>query len=70
MNRRKNQQQVSESPLTSGGILTVGLDIGYGVTKVVTDQAAIAFPSVAGHARNQVSAGGPGSQVSRRPVDR
>ncbi|MBI5668398.1 MAG: hypothetical protein HZC41_10365 [Chloroflexi bacterium] len=51
MNRRKNQNTTAESQGVSGGILTVGLDIGYGVTKVVTDQTAIAFLSVAGHAR-------------------
>jgi hypothetical protein len=51
MNRRKNRNTAVESEVVSGGILTVGLDIGYGVTKVVTDNAAIAFPSVAGHAR-------------------
>jgi hypothetical protein len=51
MNRRKNRSTAVESEVLSGGILTVGLDIGYGVTKVVTDQTAFAFPSVAGHAR-------------------
>ena len=51
MNRRKNRSTEVELQVVSGGILTVGLDIGYGVTKVVTDQTAIAFPSVAGHAR-------------------
>jgi hypothetical protein len=51
MNRRKNRNIAAESQGVSGGILTVGLDSGYGVTKVVTDGTAIAFPSVAGHAR-------------------
>jgi hypothetical protein len=51
MSKQKTDKNKSEYAITSGGILTVGLDIGYGVTKVVTDNAAIAFPSVAGHAR-------------------
>ena len=37
---------------TQNGILTIGLDIGYGVVKAITDEAAITFPSVAGHARD------------------
>lgn len=44
----KKQQQNMTLP---AGILTVGLDIGYGVVKVVTDDRAFAFPSVMGHAR-------------------
>ena len=48
-NRKKTQQAVSTTDRS--GILTLGLDIGYGVTKAVTEDAAIAFPSVAGHAR-------------------
>ena len=51
MSKQKTDKSKSEYAITSGGIVTVGLDIGYGVTKVVTDQTAIAFPSVAGHAR-------------------
>lgn len=31
--------------------LTIGLDIGYGVTKAVADDSVVAFPSVCGHAR-------------------
>ncbi|MGJ3240090.1 MAG: hypothetical protein ACFE0Q_15395 [Anaerolineae bacterium] len=42
---RKNQKNNSQDALT------VGLDIGYGVVKAVTDEHAISFPSVAGHAR-------------------
>ncbi|MEL6526517.1 MAG: ParM/StbA family protein [Chloroflexota bacterium] len=37
---------------TQNGILNIGLDIGYGVVKAITDEAAITFPSVAGHARD------------------
>ena len=51
MNRRKNRYTAVESEVVAGGILTVGLDIPYGVTKVVTDNAAIAFPSVVAHVR-------------------
>ena len=36
---------------TAANILTVGLDIGYGVVKVVTNDSAFSFPSVTGHAR-------------------
>jgi hypothetical protein len=36
---------------TAANILTIGLDIGYGVVKVVTDDTAFSFPSVTGHAR-------------------
>jgi hypothetical protein len=41
----------SKSNANSGGIVTVGLDIGYGVAKALTDDEAIVFPSVMGHAR-------------------
>ncbi|MEO1644845.1 MAG: ParM/StbA family protein [Chloroflexota bacterium] len=37
---------------TQNGILNIGLDIGYGVVKAITDESAITFPSVAGHARD------------------
>ena len=41
-----------------GSLVTLGLDIGYGITKAVTDDKIIAFPSVDGSCpRNQVSAG-------------
>ncbi|MDL1901738.1 hypothetical protein FBR02_13310, partial [Anaerolineae bacterium CFX9] len=40
----------SNTPIQPGDMLTIGLDIGYGVVKAVTDHAAIAFPSVMGHA--------------------
>lgn len=41
----------SKSNTNSGGIVTVGLDIGYGVVKALTDDQAVIFPSVMGHAR-------------------
>ncbi len=45
---KKKRQQNSR---VLDGILTVGLDIGYGVVKAVTDNDAVAFPSIMGHAR-------------------
>ena len=36
---------------TPSNQFTVGLDIGYGVTKALTDTASVLFPSVWGHAR-------------------
>jgi len=47
----KKKQQESTSVLNGNGVLTVGLDIGYGVVKVVTDENSFGFPSVMGHAR-------------------
>lgn len=47
----KRKKKVSENSATQNGILTIGLDIGYGVVKAITDEATITFPSVAGHAR-------------------
>jgi len=48
--KRKNSKQSDTTTIQPGDTLTVGLDIGYGVVKAVTDRAAIAFPSVMGHA--------------------
>jgi len=45
----KKKQQQKTNNMTS--TLTVGLDIGYGVVKVVTDEVSFGFPSVLGHAR-------------------
>ena len=67
-NRKKSQKAVSTTDRS--GIFTLGLDIGYGVTKAVTEDAAIAFPSVAGHAREikfnheALAAKYPGDQLS------
>ncbi len=50
--------------------LTVGLDIGYGVVKAITAQAAVLFPSVCGYAReikfqaDEIAARHPGDQIS------
>jgi plasmid segregation protein ParM len=54
----------------NGNVLTIGLDIGYGVTKVVTDDQVITFPSVCGHAREikfraeELAAKYPGDQIT------
>ena len=45
----KKKKQTQSATHTSN--LTVGLDIGYGVVKVVTDDVSFGFPSVMGHAR-------------------
>ncbi len=41
----------SKSNTNSGSVVTIGLDIGYGVVKALTDDQAVVFPSVMGHAR-------------------
>ncbi len=43
--------KATKSNCNSGGIVTIGLDIGYGVVKALTDDQAVVFPSVMGHAR-------------------
>lgn len=49
MAKRKTK---STNTATQNGTLTIGLDIGYGVVKAITDEVAVTFPSVAGHARD------------------
>jgi plasmid segregation protein ParM len=64
---KKKQQNLNSQ---TAGITTVGLDIGYGVVKVVTDDSAFAFPSVMGHAReikfqqDTIQQKYPGDQIS------
>ncbi|MBI5961617.1 MAG: ParM/StbA family protein [Chloroflexi bacterium] len=41
----------SNSHPQPGSVITLGLDIGYGVVKAITDTQAVVFPSVMGHAR-------------------
>lgn len=54
----------------NSAVETVGLDLGYGVTKALTDTAVVRFPSVAGHAREikfkaeELSEKYPGDQVT------
>ena len=50
MAKQTRKQHQNLNSLTTG-FTTVGLDIGYGVVKVVTDDTSLAFPSVMGHAR-------------------
>jgi plasmid segregation protein ParM len=51
------------------GLLTVGLDIGYGVVKAVTADQVVMFPSVMGHAReikfqqDEITRRHPGDQI-------
>lgn len=47
----KQKKQIQPSNDVKNGVLTIGLDIGYGLVKAITDEHAITFPSVAGHAR-------------------
>jgi plasmid segregation protein ParM len=64
--RQKVNSRVSE---VLQGVFSLGLDIGYGVVKVVTDATTITFPSVMGHARQikyqqeALSARYPGDQI-------
>jgi len=51
MSKQKTSKKQSKSVSKSNSIFTVGLDIGYGVVKVVTDEVSFGFPSVLGHAR-------------------
>src|SRR5574341_244258 len=49
--------------------LTIGLDIGYGAVKAVTNESTVVFPSVCGHARqikfqqDEIAARHPGDQI-------
>jgi plasmid segregation protein ParM len=58
------------SQLLPGSVVTVGLDIGYGVVKAITDNQVITFPSVMGHAREikfqqeEITARYPGDQIT------
>ncbi len=63
----KRNSRISAVP---GSILTIGLDIGYGVVKAVTDDQVVMFPSVMGHAReikfqqDEIAKRHPGDQIS------
>jgi plasmid segregation protein ParM len=52
------------------GVITIGLDIGYGVVKAVSSEAVIKFPSVMGHARelkfaqDDIAERHPGDQIT------
>jgi hypothetical protein len=45
------KKKSNNSKSLPGSVVTVGLDIGYGVVKAITDNTMITFPSVMGHAR-------------------
>ena len=66
MSKRRN----TLNPVAPNGVITIGLDIGYGVVKAVTSEAVITFPSVAGHAREikfqqaEIAQRHPGDQIS------
>jgi len=53
----------------TASVLTIGLDIGYGVVKAVTDDQIVTFPSVMGHAREikfqqeEIAKRHPGDQI-------
>jgi plasmid segregation protein ParM len=57
-------------PSLPSSVITVGLDIGYGVVKAITDTQVITFPSVMGHAREikfqqeEITARYPGDQIT------
>jgi len=65
MSTRKNSKQT-----LPGSVVTIGLDIGYGVVKAITDSQVITFPSVMGHAREikfqqeEITARYPGDQIT------
>ncbi|MBK8022021.1 MAG: ParM/StbA family protein [Chloroflexi bacterium] len=56
-------------PASPAGVLTIGLDIGYGITKAVTTDQVLTFPSVLGHAReikfqqDEIAQRHPGDQI-------
>jgi len=64
MSKRKHVQAT-----LPGSSITVGLDIGYGVTKAVTTEQVVTFPSVLGHARelkfaqDEIAERHPGDQI-------
>lgn len=56
--------------LSNNGVMTVGLDVGYGVTKALMNDQVVMFPSVAGYAHEiayhseELTAKYPGEQLS------
>ena len=67
---RKTGTPRKQAVALPGSLVTLGLDIGYGITKAVTDDKIIAFPSVMGHAReikfqqDEIASRHPGDQIS------
>ncbi|HML23005.1 MAG TPA: ParM/StbA family protein [Aggregatilinea sp.] len=64
-----NKRKSTPSSVLPGSVMTVGLDIGYGVVKAITDNDVIMFPSVMGHAReikfqqDEITTRHPGDQI-------
>jgi plasmid segregation protein ParM len=56
-------------PISQSSVVTIGLDIGYGVVKGMTTSDIVMFPSVCGHARElkyqaeEIAAKHPGDQI-------
>ncbi len=56
--------------MIKNSVLTIGLDVGYGVSKAITEERTVSFPSVCGHARpikfraEDVAARYPGDQIT------
>jgi plasmid segregation protein ParM len=71
----KRKTSKSSTTIQAGDSLTIGLDIGYGVVKAVTDTVSISFPSVMGHAREikfqqeAIQQKYPGDQISDEQGD-
>src|SRR5690349_20377314 len=67
--KTEGTQMANKQRIPNGGVLTIGLDIGYGVVKAVTNEQIVAFPSVCGHARpikfraDEIAAHYPGEQI-------
>lgn len=71
MSTRSNKGKQPTQPIQQRPhIQTVGLDVGYGFTKAMSDTAPVFFPSVAGHSHeikfkaNEISAKYPGDQLT------
>jgi len=66
MSKRKSTPNL----VASSNIITIGLDIGYGVVKAITNDVVITFPSVMGHARelkfaqDDIAGRHPGDQIT------
>lgn len=63
------KKKSSNSKSLTGSVVTIGLDVGYGVVKAITDDTVITFPSVMSHARetkfqhDDITARHPGDQI-------
>lgn len=70
MNGTTKRASNKRAAITTAAELVVGLDIGYGVTKALTEHTSAVFPSVAGHAReikfkaDEIAQKYPGDQLS------